>query len=224
MRFRLPIILGQALGWLGPLRNFANRSLSVIVHKGLRRGRRYTTPITQALPSFGKRIGVVIHGNYVDIKRNPVGFLYRIVILASIFLFCLLVLEFARGKAMFRPVVPRKPRRETVKVSSQRPRPLAHYSGQVAARQLFAPSQGYGTPAASPGSDGSRVRLAELAQNLVLLGISLGREPEAIIEDKTTNTTHFLKVGESLGQVRVESIAKGRVILSCGGEKLELVL
>jgi hypothetical protein len=59
--------------------------------------------------------------------------------------------------------------------------------------------------------------------DFALVGISWSADPDAIIEDKSTRRTHFVKSGQPLGRgVRVQKIFKDRVILSYEGEEFEL--
>lgn len=63
----------------------------------------------------------------------------------------------------------------------------------------------------------------DLQRKLKLVGIVLDEDPKAIIEDLEAHQTHFLSVGESVGDARVEEILEGKVILTVNEEKVELV-
>lgn len=62
----------------------------------------------------------------------------------------------------------------------------------------------------------------EPTSELNLLGIIIGNENQAIIEDKKADKTYFLYQGDSFGDFKVFSISATGVILDYQGEKLEL--
>ena len=64
--------------------------------------------------------------------------------------------------------------------------------------------------------------IKKMTANLSLVGISWSEDPDAMIEDKKTNRTHFVKRGDSIGDVVVSGIFKDRVVLSYNGEEVEL--
>ena len=64
--------------------------------------------------------------------------------------------------------------------------------------------------------------LRQKAVALKLVGTSFGQTPIAILEDTSTRKTYFLKVGDSINQMQLESITEGRAILSYQGARYEL--
>jgi len=66
--------------------------------------------------------------------------------------------------------------------------------------------------------------LQELIKDLKLVGIVPGDEPQAIIEDKKSGQTFFLKEGEEMQNMKIEKISTGRVLLSYDGETITLSL
>ena len=65
--------------------------------------------------------------------------------------------------------------------------------------------------------------LQDLLKDLVLVGISWDKQPQAMIESKKTNQTYFLRAGESINNLRIESILENKVIFVYEGEKGELI-
>lgn len=62
-----------------------------------------------------------------------------------------------------------------------------------------------------------------LAEDFALVGISWSSNPDAIIEDKVSRRTHFVKKGSTIGAgIKVEAIFKDKVVLSFEGEEFEL--
>jgi len=66
------------------------------------------------------------------------------------------------------------------------------------------------------------LKIAEAAKNLRLVGISWSNDPDAMIEDTKLSRVYFLKNGEMIGNIKIETIFKDRVVLSYEGEELEL--
>lgn len=65
-------------------------------------------------------------------------------------------------------------------------------------------------------------KLSEAAGHLKLVGISWSNDPDAMIEDTTALRTFFIKRGQTIGEFKVQAIFKDKVILSYGGEEIEL--
>ncbi len=66
-------------------------------------------------------------------------------------------------------------------------------------------------------------RASEAVKHLVLVGISWSGDPDVMIEDTKDKRTFFLKKGQLIdNQIKVEAVFKDRVILSYGGEEVEL--
>ncbi len=99
--------------------------------------------------------------------------------------------------------------------------PFDYYANQINKRDIFKSALERDKP-----SDGTSVKstLGELAASLRLAGIIVDKEqPQVIIEDTKLKKTYFLYKGDSVGDIKVEEILEGKVILSYAGEKLELV-
>lgn len=66
-------------------------------------------------------------------------------------------------------------------------------------------------------------RAVEATKHLRLVGISWSDDPDVMIEDTKTNRTLFLKKGKMIdNEVKVEAVFKDKIIVSYGGEELEL--
>jgi len=61
-----------------------------------------------------------------------------------------------------------------------------------------------------------------LLADLRLVGISHGEKPVAMIEQVSSRQTHFLNVGEVIGQLTIKEILDDRVVLQYGSQTLEL--
>ncbi|MCU0665998.1 MAG: hypothetical protein MUF05_02775 [Candidatus Omnitrophica bacterium] len=62
----------------------------------------------------------------------------------------------------------------------------------------------------------------ELFKNINLVGIMLEPTPQAVIEDKKNQRTYYLTVGQSFGDMTVEEIHDGKIIIDYKGQKMEL--
>ena len=65
--------------------------------------------------------------------------------------------------------------------------------------------------------------LNTLIQDLVLVGISWGEDPQVMIEDKKEKKTYFLKTGDMINKLRIDNILKDKVILTYENQKIELM-
>jgi len=63
---------------------------------------------------------------------------------------------------------------------------------------------------------------ADLTKRYKLVGIVLGKVPEAIIEDLSTHSTVFVHEGEMLDTVQIRKIEEGRVVFLQEGLEVEL--
>ena len=110
--------------------------------------------------------------------------------------------------------------------------PVTEYLNEVAKRNIFAPMP---APTVKPRrpelkqttsfnpSPPNPVRiLQEKVKSLALVGISWGRDPVAMIEDKASQQTSFLKVGDSINGLKVKAILRDRAILSHGDAEYDL--
>jgi type II secretory pathway component PulC len=98
--------------------------------------------------------------------------------------------------------------------------PISFYQDIVSKRKLF------GGQAVSQvkiaGNDD--ISISQISSNFNLSGIIAGDTPKAIIEDKKAQKSYFLKEGESIGEVKLNKIGDGKVIMEYRGTGFELVL
>ena len=66
--------------------------------------------------------------------------------------------------------------------------------------------------------------LTDALKNMRLAGIVCEDPPQAIIKEKDTNNTYYLKKGETLGELRVVDILEGKIIIEYRGERFEMKL
>ncbi|MDD4909302.1 MAG: hypothetical protein PHR44_01290 [Candidatus Omnitrophica bacterium] len=100
------------------------------------------------------------------------------------------------------------------------PMPYSYYSEQVKGKNLFRStarreSQAGGAP---------KKELRELIKDLALIGIIADEEPQAIIEDRATRQSYFLKKGEGVNGLEVAEIKENKVVFEYQGERVDLYL
>jgi hypothetical protein len=64
----------------------------------------------------------------------------------------------------------------------------------------------------------------DLLKDINLVGVIAGDNPQAIIEDKKTEKTYYVSKGQLIGELIVEEILDGKIILNLKGQKFELYL
>jgi len=67
------------------------------------------------------------------------------------------------------------------------------------------------------------VRLEELTKGLSLVGIFWGKNPEVMIEDTEEKKTYFLRRGQTIKGIKIDSILEDRVILEHNNETMEFM-
>ena len=100
-------------------------------------------------------------------------------------------------------------------------RGTAYYLEKVRQRNIFR----MGSEAASGAENAVKAPTAEIiqaTQHLKLVGISWSSDPDALIEDTKALRTFFVKRGQKVGDIKIQAILKDKVILSVGGEEMEL--
>ena len=100
-------------------------------------------------------------------------------------------------------------------------------TGSVKKRNILLPAPL--VPAEEGGTEpvlrASAKKLATLASNLALQGISMGKTPKVMIRDEGEDKMYFLKEGQVIGatRIKVKSISRDEVIISYGEEEMELL-
>jgi hypothetical protein len=98
--------------------------------------------------------------------------------------------------------------------------PFLYYLEMVQRRNVFSPIE-LDVPEEEEKKE--KENLVKLSQGLKLVGISLGDNPSAMIEDQDAKKTYFLNQGDKIREFEVESILKNKVILSYGDKKIDLM-
>ncbi|MFH1413678.1 MAG: type II secretion system protein N [Candidatus Omnitrophota bacterium] len=98
-------------------------------------------------------------------------------------------------------------------------KPVEFYLQDIKERQIF------DTPLMQKDTAKEEVSVSrDFIKDLKLLGIISGDDPQAIIQDKKTEQTYYLSRGQLVGEIKVEEIQEGRVVLNYKGKRFELYL
>ena len=102
---------------------------------------------------------------------------------------------------------------------------VSYYLEKIGQRDIFK----MGAVQKITGADGVQTemkvtssRILDATETLKLVGISWSNDPDAIIEDTKDTKTFFVKIGQKIGEVKVQAIFKDKVVLSYQGEETEL--
>jgi len=114
-------------------------------------------------------------------------------------------------------IVPQEVPQEKIE-TVQGSKPLEYYLQGPKTKQIFG-------SASSPDKEMTvNAASSEIIKNIALVGIISGETPQAIIEDKKTQKSYYLKKGQSFGEFQVEDIQEGKIILNYRGQNFELYL
>jgi type II secretory pathway component PulC len=100
----------------------------------------------------------------------------------------------------------------------QEGKPFEAYLSQIKGRTIF------GGVVAQEGSTPMAGINVDLAKDINLVGIVAGENPQAIIEDRKTQKTYYVTKGQFIGELQVEEIQEGKIILNYRGQRFELYL
>lgn len=96
---------------------------------------------------------------------------------------------------------------------------VAYYIGKLSGRDIFnrqaKPNEFAQEPVFS-------AKMADMTASLKLVGISMSDNPDAMIEDTKLQKTYFVKMGSTVGDLRVDLITKDKVVLKYNKELFEL--
>jgi len=118
------------------------------------------------------------------------------------------------------PVVIKEEQPITTAEVKPKVRPWESYLAGLKSKQIFAAANAIDT-SSSPVSVGNAL---DLIKDINLVGIISSEPPQAVIEDKKTQKTYYLSKGQSIGELKVENIQEGKVVLDYLGTKYELYM
>lgn len=154
-------------------------------------------------------------------------------IINNLIIFCLVVLTFYFISNLFISTVNLKKmpnlvfktqenlKSSTLKEASLLKDSSSYYLEKIRQRDIF--KIGAKKVAGADAPKAPSLKIAEAVKDLKLVGISWSSDPDVMIENGKTSKTYFLKKGQMLDEdIKLEAVFKDKVILSCGGEEIEL--
>jgi len=99
---------------------------------------------------------------------------------------------------------------------THREQPLTFYLEGIRNRNIFEMKAVRAKEAAAAAVD--------LFKDLSLQGVIAGNPPQAIIKDKSSGSTYFLYTGDKIGDMNVQSVSEGKVVVEHKGELYEMHL
>jgi len=161
------------------------------------------------------RLGPSINkfGSFFNIR----GVIFWLFIASCIYLISSLIYPWVGLRKIRLPLPSKKPAEETP-ITKRVAKPFEEYLESVKGRRIFA-----GTAAIQ---DASLINVAniDLMKDISLVGIISGENPQAVIEDKKTQKTYYVTKGQFIGEMQVEDIQEGKIIINYAGQKYELYM
>lgn len=118
---------------------------------------------------------------------------------------------------------PKEMRMVSAKVPVEPLKETSYYLQKVSSRDIFKEGKKVVEAPVEGKADNSAAEANEVIQGLALVGISWSSNPDAIIEDKRSQRTFFVKRGQSVGDnVKVEAIFKDHVVVNYEDREYEL--
>jgi len=106
---------------------------------------------------------------------------------------------------------------EEKRLAKDAAKPLEEYMQSVKGRRIF-------SGAAIQGTSLINVANFDLIKDISLVGIISGENPQAVIEDKKAQKTFYVNKGQFIGEMQVEDIQEGKIIINYAGQKYELYM
>ncbi len=146
----------------------------------------------------------------------------KVFLVISIILLCYSIVEFVFGRPDIKGIYGRRrtiKEKEPEETTVLQARPFLHYLEMARRRNIFSPI----VLKEAPKPEDKRKQVQKMAEDLNLVGISWGKEPVAMIEDKTAKKTYFLKKGDMINKFKIDDISEDKAILSYEKQKVELM-
>jgi type II secretory pathway component PulC len=144
------------------------------------------------------------------------GLITAAVYLAASLLYPLFSIYAAKGSSQARSDLDVAP-----VVQTQDAKPYAYYLDAVKKRKVFnVPAvtslQPLVVASEGPGSN--------VTKDLSLVGIIAGAVPQAIIEDKKSKKTYYVNTGQYIGEIQIDDIQEGKIVINHNGSRFEMYL
>lgn len=160
----------------------------------------------------------VLFKNYLPFvkPRWILGFIFTISCLYLLFSF---IYPFVFLKKISLPQVAAQKESGAPESIKSEQKPYEFYLEGIKDKQIFA------TPAALQAANRPQSGVnVDLGKDISLVGIIAGDNPQAVVEDKKTQKSYYLGIGQFIGEYQVVDIQEGKVIVNYRGQNFELYL
>ncbi|MFH0858172.1 MAG: hypothetical protein V1842_01320 [Candidatus Omnitrophota bacterium] len=184
--------------------------------KGQKKKPGETKPLVKSHPRVSVKMAAL--GNFfsgLSLQRV----IWIVFILGSIYLFYLLIYPLSAFKKNTLSQTAESGSAEISLELDRQKKPIDFYRQEIARRPIFNSAR---EPAAGQGPV-SGVDM-NLTKDINLVGIISGEPTQAIIEDLKTKRTYYVTKGQFIGELKVDDIQKGKIILNYNGQRYELYL
>lgn len=158
-------------------------------------------------PAFGKNLLKLI---------SPQLAIRLLLALACIFLLFSIIQPFFMKKPLPAAAQERGGLPQSQQPKIEESKPLASYQQEISGKELFGSGHTENAPAAAIDTN--------LMENLALVGIISGDNPQAIIEDIKSKKTYYLTKGQYIGAFLIVDIQEGKIIINHSGKRYEMAL
>ncbi len=191
--------------------------------------RRRTTGASKPESAGGAAAGGVgvIPEQYFLVFKNADRLLTALVIILAVYLVRELTSE-KQFEIMLPPIEEEVKTPEPLVIQlGATPQPFTYYEQKMNQRNIFDPVDTSQSQTQQPQNSiieiPPAVVMLDLTKKLKLVGIVLGDEAEAIIEDLEDKSTHFLHKGDRIEDAVLEDIQEGKVIFQFNNQQIEFV-
>lgn len=97
-------------------------------------------------------------------------------------------------------------------------KPFEYYQEGLSGRKIF------GTIETQESTGPISAAGVDIAKDIGLVGIIMGENPQAIIEDKKAAKTYYVTKGQFVQDMQIDEIQEGKIIINYKGQRYELYL
>jgi len=174
-------------------------------------------------PTLKRTLSTQLAKLKANIKEPNIKVINKGLIVASVVLIGYLIADFTFRRLDIKGIYKRSSvlrKRKFKQPSIKEAHPFLYYLEMVRRRNIFSPVV---LKSVEESQDETKKILTALVKNLKLVGISWGKEPEAMIEDQKVKRTYFLKTGDMINNLKIDTILRNRVVLTYEGLQAELM-
>lgn len=187
------------------------------------RGEKKAKAPKEAIPTIANLKSPLKNSVYslANIYLTPAVVQKIMVVLLAVSFVCLLasfIYPLVASKKIVLPQVPLKKTEALSLTLEAELKPYEFYLQSARQRQIF------GNSVVQEKSVAQVAANLDIVKEMSLVGIISGDNPQAIIEDKATQKTYYVTKGQFIGEIQIEEILEGKIIISYKGQRFELYL